>query len=369
MTSLGAVGDAGQSVDWWFMYKVSGASKAPPKQPVDGTEYIYFDSVMAKNAQTRAHYSKNKVTDKAGALYSTLGQLYGPPAKANKNLGWFFYNDEIPGLTTANGSRGHTKGALAFDLASNTAFWLIVSTPKFPGKTSYLYPPTGEKMAQTLLCISLKDADAAQSIAKQMRVAHQPNVYAASAIPANLKSSLDDPRCQLIKNQVAAGNTPITSVIPFQSRAGLKFSSIAKNKYWLHDFYNDLVGPTLKQGLDVETWEHDPQPSSQSADKIHSIVAASQVDLTKVGEAISWPNALDHAKLAISEQLQSDVTDRRRYVCVGDINFTVPMRKRGGGTVAFLCPPLWASLDEILIEKTAPSTTAPPSSRKPSPKK
>jgi hypothetical protein len=44
--------------------------------------------------------------------------------------------------------------------------------------------------------------------------------------------------------------------IPFRSKASPKsggFMVIAKNKTWGKDFYNDLVGPTLHENIDVET--------------------------------------------------------------------------------------------------------------------
>ena len=45
---------------------------------------------------------------------------------------------------------------------------------------------------------------------------------------------------------------------------------------------------------------------------------------------------------------------------MGDINFTIAQENRGGGTVAFQCPPLWTSLAAILTETPAspkPGTT------------
>ncbi len=45
-----------------------------------------------------------------------------------------------------------------------------------------------------------------------------------------------------MQNPVVAGNTPLTAVLPFLSKAGQKFTSIAKNKYWGLDFYNDPRG-------------------------------------------------------------------------------------------------------------------------------
>ena len=37
---------------------------------------------------------------------------------------------------------------------------------------------------------------------------------------------------------------------------------------------------------------------------------------------------------------------------MGDINFTIAQRKRGGGTVAFQCEALWSSLSRVLVGVT-----------------
>jgi deoxyribonuclease-2 len=338
---LYAMDETGNPVDWWFMYKIAGKAKGKTKWT--GTEYVYFDA--RKPAIGKLTLSDERV-DKNGVLPETLQQIYSKEATANPHLGWFFYNDENPITGKTNSSRGHTKGVLAFDLASNTGFWLIQSTPKFPPKGTYSFPTTGEPNAQTMLCITLKDATVAQSIAKQMFTAQQPQVYLASKVPAELTDP-NDPRVKLLQNQVASGTTPISAVIPFTSKAGVKFMSIAKNSHWGLDFYNDLVGPTLHDNLDVETWEHDPTPPSIDSDKVHTVVDMKGIDLNPLGIDAAWPEPDDHAKLAISAK-----SEATHYVCVGDINFTVPMRKRSGGTVAFLCEPLWASISEILVDVT-----------------
>ncbi len=341
--AINAMDEKGNSVDWWFMYKVSGESKTSKGGKVLGTEYIYFDANTP--ADGKAVLSPYQV-DKAGALPNTLAQIY---TAANPSLGWFCYNDENPITGKVNGSRGHTKGVLAFDLASDSAFWLIHSTPKFSPQGAYGYPKTGMKMAQTLLCITLENATVAQSIAKQMFVAQQPNVYLASDIPVDLKNQPNDPRVKLIQNQAASGNTPVHVVIPFNSKGGTKFMSIAKNKTWGLDFYNDLVGPTLNENLDVETWEHDPTPPPEDSDKTHDVVAMNTVNLNPLGIDISWSEEDDHAKLAISDKKETV-----HYVCVGDINFTIAQRKRGGGTVAFQNDALWNSLSAILESVSVP---------------
>jgi len=326
------------------MYKAAGDSKTTGGTKVTGTEYVYFDANTPRSGKLTL--SPDNIAS-GGALPNTLKQLYGEQGVSTQHRGWFFYNDEDPISGVTNDSRGHTKGVLAFDLGSNTGFWLVQSTPKFPPEGSYSFPATGIPNAQTLLCITLQDAGVAQSIASQMVAAQQPNVYLASKVPVDLANEPGDPRAQLMQNQVAAGATPITATIPFHSKAGLKFMSIAKNKYWNLDFYNDLVGPRLHDNLDVETWEHGATPVSLDSDKIHTVVDMTGINLQPLGIGVSWPETDDHAKLAISAR--SEVT---HFICIGDMNFTIAMRARGGGTVAFQCEALWTSISDILVGVT-----------------
>jgi hypothetical protein len=193
----------------------------------------------------------------------------------------------------------------------------------------------------------LQNADVAKSIANQMFAAQQPNVYLASKIPVDLANDPNDPRVEVMSDQVASGNTPIKVTVPFHSRAGLKFMSMAKNKYRGLDFYNDLLGPALHDNLDVETWEHGATPLPLDSDKIHTVVDMKGIDLNPLGIDLAWSEPDDHAKLAISAR--SALT---HYVCVGDMHFTLAMRRRGGGTVAFQCEALWSSLSEVLVGVT-----------------
>jgi deoxyribonuclease II len=351
---LSAIGDNGKAVDWWFLYKVAGKSVTSDGSKATGTEYVYFDSVNPKGKTLQL--SPNQISDKAGgAVSGTLNQIYNN--LSDTGTGWFFYNDEDPITGKTNGSRGHTKGVLCFNLATNSAFWMIHSAPKFPPKGKYAYPATATGNAQTFLCITLKDADTAKAIAGQMVVAQQPNVYAASKVPAALKDNTD-PRAQLINNTVAAGNKPYAGFIRFTSRGGQPFRCIAKNKYWDKvnddDFYNDLVGPVLAENLDVETWEHDPTPGVEDSDKAHTITAMKSVNLAslKINPSYTWSEENDHAKLAVSA-----AGEKTKYICVGDINFTKAQEKRSGGTVAFINNDLWKSITGILEDVEVRSST------------
>jgi hypothetical protein len=81
----------------------------------------------------------------------------------------------------------------------------------------------------------------------------------------------------------------------------------------------------------------------------------SGIDLHPLGIPISWQEPDDHAKLAISARSETE-----HYICVGDVNFTVSMRSRSGGTVAFQCDALWSGISEIL---TGVTTHLKPGSR------
>ena len=344
---LSAMDNSGKRVDWWFMYKLSGKSTTKSGEKIaglTGAEYVYFDSSEGSTAKL---VRPADLVTKDGALPNTLDQLYAKPGAATEHLGWFFYNDEDPLTGKTNGTLGHTKGVLAFDFASDTAVWLVQSTPKFPPKGQYGFPDTGLPNAQTLLCITLQNAETSRTIANQMFAAQQPNVYLASPTPSDLVHKPDDPRVQLMEGKVIEGNSPVASTVPFRSLGGVKFSSMAKNKYWGLDFYNDLVGPALHDDLDVETWTHGTTPPSLQSDKIHTVVDMGGIDLNPLGYDITWPESDDHAKLAISAR-----SETTHFVCVGDVNFTLSMRKRSGGTVAFRCEPLWQSISSILVDVT-----------------
>lgn len=346
---LSARNDAGQPVDWWFMYKVSARSESSAGRKATGGEYAYIDADMAASGAGLV-LSPHQVTDHVGALAGTLSPLLGPEAQPYGPVGWFFYNDENPITKAVVSSRGHTKGVLAWDAATDTAFWLVISTPLFPTPNApYSYPATGLMMAQTLLCVTLQNVDMARRIANQMYQAQQPNVYAASTLPPGAVPSPDDARALLMQDKVASGTAPVTATVPFQSRGGQKFIAIAKNRYWGRDFYNDLVGPALHENLEVETWEHGVTPGTTESDGVHQLIPMHSVTLEPLGIPFSWSEAYDHAKLAVSAP-----TEQVHWVCVGDINYTKAQEKRGGGTVAFQCEPLWQGLAKALSTMPEP---------------
>jgi deoxyribonuclease-2 len=333
---LTAIGDNGQPVDWWFIYKVPknagpavGARQAG--HVATGYEYAYFD-----DQSTALSGSPNLLSAPNNALTATLQQVFA--AAANPTSGCIFYNDEFPlelNLSN-NGEMAHAKGVLAFDLESDSAFWLLHSIPRFSHPTSGDFPSNELDYGQTLLCITLKGVATAEAIAQQMLVQQGPQVY-GSRLPQSLPA--DSVWHKLAASDFSLSPTP--SDITFTSRVGATFRSIAKSRLWGQDLWSDLVGPSLGVDLDVESWRRGAIPSDEDSNKVDWVADDTAIDLNPIGMPFAWQNAKDHAKWAMSLENNDD------WVCVADINRQVSQAKRGGGTICFQDSRLWAGLSAI----------------------
>jgi deoxyribonuclease-2 len=296
-----------------------------------GYECIYYDPKLGKVVK-----SPYLLTQGKGALDLSLKSIFGKP---DDTTGWILYNDEMPedAKRTDVASFGHTKGVIAFDTASRTAFWLLHSWPKYPAPNAQAMPTP--IYGQTFLCISL-DLATANQIAQQMANHQEPQIF-MPRVPASLdkKSGLFQLTQKLNPNAPGDSN-----VIDCKSRGGLAFKVIAKNRKWNKDFWNDLVGPTLKADMNVETWIRGKIPPTLDSDGIHKTFDVKYVDFSPLGLPWTWPETHDHAKWGVT--IDSD------WVCVGDINRMVSQKMRGGGTIAFQDNKLWAALSktDLLVE-------------------
>ena len=351
---VSALDEDGKAVDWWFAYKVPTLARSGGSLSATGYEYVYYDTKVGKVVK-----SPNILTDGKGALDLTLNSVF---AKPEPTTGWILYNDEMPesAKRTDVSSFGHTKGVIAFDTASKTALWLLHSWPKYadPGAKGMPTPIYG----QTYLCLSL-DLATASKIATQMANHQEPQVF-STRLPDSLDKS--DALYQLAQqlNPNAPGDS---NVIDLKSRGGLAFKVIAKNRKWGKDFWNDLVGPTLKEDMDDETWIRGKIPPTLDSDGVHKTFDIKYIDLSPLGVPWTWPETHDHAKWGI--------TTKSDWVCVGDINRMISQEKRGGGTIAFQDKTLWMALSKTdhidappghsrvearqLIKKTHQKTQAP----------
>jgi len=140
-----------------------------------------------------------------------------------------------------------------------------------------------------------------------------------------------------------------SSVLDLKSRGGLPFKVIAKNREWNKDFWNGLVGPTLKEDMDVETWIRGKIPPIADTDGIHKTFDVKYINMGALGAHWAWPETHDHAKWGIT--LHSD------WICVGDINRMISQRERGGGTIAFQNRTLWQALSKTDLILAPPGHT------------
>jgi deoxyribonuclease-2 len=321
----------GKPVDWWFMYKFPKMDKdAMTPSGASGYDYVYYDPHIGKLV-----LSPNQLKDGKGALDLTLNSVFDHPASTT---GWILYNDEMPlaAKRKDDGQFGHTKGVIAFDTATDSAFWLLHSWPKFadPKSTEMPTPEYG----QTFLCLSL-DMATAGIIANQMDNHQEPQLY-LPRLPESLSKT--HPLC-LICQDIAPNATGDSNVISCSTKRGLKFKVIAKNRKWGKDFWNDLVGPTLKADMDVETWIRGAIPPMQDSDGSHKVYDVKFIDFHPLGFPYTWSETHDHAKWGIT--VDAD------WVCVGDINRMISQEKRGGGTIAFQDSTLWNALHKTDLLK------------------
>jgi deoxyribonuclease-2 len=324
--NLTALDENGKQIDWWFSYKIPKLAKDSNNAATTGYEYAYYDPEIGEVIK-----SPNLLTDGKGALDLTLNNIFENPSETT---GWILYNDEMPSDTNLvdKNSYGHTKGVIAFDTASKSAVWILHSWPQFvdPKTTTMPTPIYG----QTYLCISL-DMETASQIAAQM-INHQiPQVY-MPRIPDTLSKT--DPLYLITQtlNPNVAGDSDVLS---YKSKGGMDFKVIAKNRKWNKDFWNDLVGPTLKSDMNVETWIRGAIPPTLDSDGVHRVHDVKYIDLSPLGIPWSWSETHDHSKWGLT--VDSD------WICVGDINRMVSQEKRGGGTIAFQDEKLWQALQKI----------------------
>jgi len=334
---ISALDENGKPVDWWFAYKFPKMEKDKYcPSGATGYEYVYYDPNIGKLV-----LSPNQLTDGKGALDLTLKSVFTKP---DEHTGWILYNDEMPvdAHHKDQGMYGHTKGVIAFNTQSKSAFWLLHSWPKFADpKTPQL--PTPE-YGQTFLCISI-DLENAGTIASLMDDHQEPQLY-YPRIPGTLSKT--DP-LYILTQQVDTNAQGDSKVIECKSYGGLHFKVIAKNRKWGKDFWNDLVGPTLKSNMDVETWIRGAIPPILDSDGTHKTYDVKYIDLNPLGFPYAWSETHDHAKWGLT--VDSD------WICVGDINRMISQEKRGGGTIAFQDKKLWNALHKVDLLVPPPGKT------------
>jgi deoxyribonuclease-2 len=389
--NISALDENRSPVDWWFAYKLPGLPNLKfdpdPNNSVgeaQGTEYLYCD---ATNPALPTALSPHPKILESGALVSTIQQLHKAVERHDPGVGWFCYNDEhpkldytpIPCLPADNWEFGHTKGVLAFDLRTDTAFWMLHSWPCYPSISITPVATPSPLFGQTFLCISLKDVTTADAIAKVFHVQSQPQItdmnlpgtIDVKKYPHLVQLATDMPRA-VVSTTVPLGSSK-PSVTTFKSKKGTKFHLFAKSKDWIDpatdktqaakDLYSDLIGPKLGVDLEVETWQDGEQ--DQDSDLKHTTQDIQWIDLRALGLNYAWHFLNhDHAKWAVSMDL--DKQKETDWVIVADINRIQSQYKRGGVGIAFQNQALAHSLHSIIRMVPPPgnpTATDPPSTQ------
>jgi deoxyribonuclease-2 len=320
----------GEPVDWWFIYKTPEHSGSDNNK---GFDFLYFDPDSGTLALSPVGLEQDNQ-----ALCHTLQGIFA----ATDSTGYLVYNDEHADQEANSSEKGHCKGILAFDKTSDSALFLLHSTPRFPANRESTLPDEEEIYGQTFICISLPDYQTANQIAQQMLCQQNPQVLKESSrIPPTLKK--DEPLAQLFHGTgVCESEAP--STVRFTSRGGKEFMLVAKSRKWGEDFWLDLVSPELQCDLVVETWRRGavtPLQDSRSHDIDEDVLTLG----FKVEPALSyeWPYTKDHAKWAVALE---NGENSLPWVCVADLNRMVSQEKRGGGSLCFQEPRLWQALKD-----------------------
>lgn len=359
---LSALNDGhGRSVDWWFVYKLP--SGVGPRQHTTGDEYLYCDSDWGSDLQL----SKMKLHVGRNALADTLEQLF----EDDHHTGYILWNDEIPPTKQDphpdnNSSKGHTKGVLAFNARSNSGFYLLHSTPRFPAVGQIELPTYEREYGQTFLCVTLNYATVLQ-IAEILRSHHEPQVYASR----NLPSDAESPLVKLAHGDHRHPNPKHPGFIDFafRSRGRNDFRLFAKHKKWSEpahgaaegkDFWNHLVGPALRDNIDVETWRRGKVFSNIDADTKHVTMDVLGINLAAIGlKDYHWPFTKDHAKWASTEHRPPGIFLRHPgFVVIADINRDITQSKRSGGGLAFQHDGIWKAFKSVMKVETTTKKAA-----------
>ena len=318
----------GQAVDWWFIYKTPEHTGTKNNQ---GFDFFYFDPESENLALSPVGLDQD-----SQALDHTLTGIFNAPETA----GYIVYNDEHVDKQGNDSDKGHCKGILAFDKASDSALFLLHSTPRFPADKEFTLPDDEQIYGQTFICITLPDYQTANQIAQQMLCQQNPQVLTESSrIPTSLQD--DEPLARLFHG-TGVDESEKPSTLQFKSKGGQEFLLIAKSRKWGEDFWLDLVSPTLKADLIVETWRRGavtPLQDNRSTDFDEDTLNLKFVVNSSL--TYEWHYTKDHAKWSVALK---NATNTLPWVCVADLNRMVSQEKRGGGSLCFQESRLWQAL-------------------------
>ncbi|MAY42862.1 MULTISPECIES: deoxyribonuclease II family protein [unclassified Neptuniibacter] len=128
----------GKSVDWWFLYKTP---EHTGRQENKGVDFFCYNP----NKES-LQLSINQLDQDNQALAQTLHSVFDAP----KSAGYIVYNDEHVDKQSNHSAKGHYKGIIAFDKESDSALFLLHSTPRFHANNEIERPDDERIYGQTL---------------------------------------------------------------------------------------------------------------------------------------------------------------------------------------------------------------------------
>lgn len=316
----------GNPVDWFMAVKIPEVETGPAWYG-QGLGFAYMDA----NSGGQLKEMPKDLTSTTMAISYTLNQIY--QNVKSSSVAYLMYNDETP-AEKENGSRGHSKGDLAFD--ADTGFWLIHSVPRWPNAAAdgYDFPERETRYGQSFLCLSL-ETSAFEDVAHQLSFIY-PQVYDTN-FPGD---DLGGP----VMRGVAAGThtraDPFTSVKPLTTLGGADFLSFAKNTAWNSDLYEELVAAHIDDDLRTETWQNGRGKMSSYC-KPAKKYSVENIQYIEISPSAGWKSTKDHSKIAMSSPTTG-------YICIGGVNRQVSQAHRGGGTVCTRIPTAYAAFNAIV---------------------
>jgi len=331
--------ETGTDVDWFVALAVGGGS----------TSYYYMDSSGSYSELTESAYSLDQ--DSNGAIMATVAQLYdttsahrpsnastGGSSGTDSSYAYAEYNDEPPPSSTASSTYAHSKGVVMTD--TETGYWLVHSKPHWPNAVADGAGPLPDfTYAQSFMCVSFPAAEIEKIAAFQQ--INYPKVY-----DSDVTDEAAFPEMAAWVSKTKSSTT--SNVQTLVSSGGVEFTQFAKAREWGKDLYEDLVAPTLGDGLSAETWRDGSGgrlPSfcttsngSTSAHAVDYDVLA--VNLVTMPDGTTWKGTADHSKWAVT--LASSTT------CIGDINRFCSQESRGGGTLCLNDTSVWQQFSDAV---------------------
>jgi len=290
-----------QDIEWFSMFKIPKISDSIPNHEA-GLGFFYHD----KN--NRLHESPSHLNSSDNnPMYNTLQYLYS----GNQNIGYLLFSDQPPN-DTASSSYAHMKGVVIFD--TKKALVIEHSVPNFPEspKTSiYSFPDSGVKYGQSFLCMSF-ELSSLDSVIKGLLIS-RPYVY-DYYLPQFATTSVPS-----IQQLISRNWNNVDETASFNIASGDdNFSLFVKSKEWNFDIYHDLVAPSLKSNLIVETWCLGPSSNNMPSNcSNYHVYNAKTLNF----DGVIWTRTKDHSKYAIGG----------RHICISGTNRQLSQTKRGGG--------------------------------------